>query len=221
MSTSFGPKIIIPNFYLDTMNKKCYNRTDQELIELIGGDKFNMIEENLNIERFSINKNPLVFDNGSISTSDGTIEFVLYFQSQPTELVGTEYIYNTDNLTISIKEGDKGGYAIDAKSTYVSLPRIDLPIEWHRHNIHYSLSFDHDERYYVYVNGVFQNYTEEANSGHSASKHSIGGDFYFNFLLTNIGINIFRIYNTALNEEQIDKNFNSIKKRSYLRFDYN
>ena len=223
MSTSFGPKIIIPNlyFYLDPMNKKCYNRTDQELIELIGGDKFNMIEDNLFIERFSINKNPLVFDNDSISTSDGTIEFVLYFQSLPTELVGTECIYNTDNLIILIKEGDKGNYAIEAKNTYVSLFTIDLPIECYRRNIHYSLSFENDALYYVYVNGVFQNYTEGSNSGHSASKHLIGGDFYIKFLLTHIGINIFRIYNKPLSREQINKNFNSIKKRSYLNFDYN
>lgn len=221
MSTSFGPKIIIPNFYLDTMNKKCYNRTDQELIELIGGDKFNMIEENLNIERFVINKNVIMLDNGDIAKPDGTIEFVLYFQSLPTEIAGIEYIYYTDNLNISIQEGWKNDYSIIAKNSSDIIHTLNLSNDLYHYNIHYSLSFYSDRYYNVYVNGAFVKYTDLANSTHSGELHSIGGDFDRNFLLTDFGINIFRIYNTALNEEQIDKNFNSIKKRSYLRFDYN
>lgn len=219
MSTSFGPKIIIPNFYLDTMNKKCYNRTDQELIELIGGDKFNMINDDLNEERFVINKKVIPLDDGDIAKPDGTIEFVLYFQSLP-KIAGIEYIYYTDNLNISIQEG-KNDYLIIAKNSNNIIHTLNLSNDLYRHNIHYSLSFYSDRYYNVYVNGAFVKYTDLANSTHSDSLHSIGGDFNGNFLLIDFGINIFRIYNTALNEEQIDKNFNSIKKRSYLRFDYN
>jgi hypothetical protein len=221
MSTSFGPKIIIPNFYLDTMNKKCFNRNDPKLFELIKGYQFDMSNNYLNEEKFVINKDVIMLENSDITKTDGTIEFVLYFQSLPTELVGTEYIYNTDNLTISIKEGQKNDYLIIAKNSSDKIHTLNLSNDLYRYNIHYSLSF-YDNRYYnVYVNGAFEKYTDLVNSTHSGSLHSIGGDFDRNFLLIDFGINIFRIYNTALNEEQIDKNFNSIKKRSYLRFDYN
>lgn len=220
MSTSFGPKIIIPNFYLDTMNKKCFNRNDRMLFDLIKEYYFDMSKNTLNEERFVINEHVIRLDDGDIAKPDGTIEFVLYFQSLP-KIAGIEYIYYTDNLNISIREGGKNDYLIIAKNSNDTIHTLNLSNDLYRHNIHYSLSFYSDRYYNVYVNGAFVKYTDLANSTHSDSLHSIGGDFNGNLLLIDFGINIFRIYNTALNEEQIDKNFNSIKKRSYLNFDYN